>query len=80
MRNIGDGMSTINGDKEGSSPIKIGNFNEYQHVYNDHKSNEANVNWITRLRESESASTNGGNLISISRMKGDDKSSVTHTE
>lgn len=30
---IGDGVSTING--EGPSTNKIGNFNEYQHIYND---------------------------------------------
>lgn len=51
---IGDGASTING--EGSSAKKIGNFNEYQHVYTDHQSNEANVQWITKLRESDSKS------------------------
>jgi hypothetical protein len=37
----GDGTSTVNGDTHSAN--KIGNFNEYQHVYNDHGSNEANV-------------------------------------
>ena len=35
MKQIGDGMSTINGDRDSCSPNKIGNFNEYQHVYTD---------------------------------------------
>jgi len=49
---IGDGISTINGDNIQAN--KIGNFNDYQHVYNDHQSNGANVQWITKLRESDS--------------------------
>eukprot|EP00347_Sterkiella_histriomuscorum_P024001 403332647 len=71
---LGDGLSTKTGDRD--SPNKIGNFNEYQHVYNDHKSNEANVNWITKLRESDSVS----NLMSSTRLTaGDnDKQSIMH--
>lgn len=57
-------MSTINGDKDSYSPNKIGNFNEYQHVYTDLQSNEANVNWITKLRSSDSHS----NLMSSTRL------------
>ena len=63
---LGDGLSTKTGDRD--SPNKIGNFNEYQHVYNDHKSNEANVNWITKLRESDSVS----NLMSSTRLTAGD--------
>ena len=44
-QNIGDGVSTIRADND--SPNKIGNFNEYQHIYNDLQCNEANVAWIT---------------------------------
>ena len=40
----------------GEGKFKIGNFNEYQHVYNDVSSNDANVQWITKLRESDSRS------------------------
>jgi hypothetical protein len=39
-----DGVSTIAGE---NSDHKLNNFNEYQHVYNDPRSNEANVTWIT---------------------------------
>ncbi len=46
-------VSSINGGEE---KFRIGNFNEYQHVYNDHKSNEANVQWITKLRENDNRS------------------------
>jgi len=30
---------------------KMNNFNLYRHIYYDHMSNEANVNWIVQLRE-----------------------------
>lgn len=45
-----EGVSTINGDPKIASE-KLNNFNEYQHVYNDPHSNEANVAWITKLRD-----------------------------
>lgn len=50
-----DGASTINGDGK-PAEHKPSNFNEYQHVYVDPKSNEANVTWITKLRDYDSIS------------------------
>lgn len=50
-----DSASTLNGDHK-NVDHKLNNFNEYQHVYNDPKSNEANVAWITKLRDYEGSS------------------------
>lgn len=57
-----DGASTTNGDGK-TTEHKPSNFNEYQHVYVDPKSNEANVTWITKLREYEGNSQNGMSRI-----------------
>ncbi|CDW85368.1 UNKNOWN [Stylonychia lemnae] len=71
-QNIGDGVSTIRGEND--SPNKIGNYNEYQHIYNDHQCNEANVAWITQLREKENKTQLGQSKILIDN----DKQSTIH--
>jgi hypothetical protein len=68
-------MSSIDGDGHGFVKIGKGNFNEYQHVYNDLQSNEANVKWITKLRDNENKST-----LTISRINGrDSPDKINHT-
>ena len=48
---------------------KTSNFNQYQHVYNHGTSNEANVNWVLRLRESDTASLLSKQIRNNSREK-----------
>jgi hypothetical protein len=31
--------------------VKISNFNDYRHVFNDKATNDANVQWIVKLRD-----------------------------
>ena len=59
-------MSSIEGEGgSGFHKIGKGNFNDYQHVYTDLQSNEANVKWITKLRDGEVASN-----LSMTKLNG----------
>lgn len=49
-----DKLETVK-DEDSASGGKISNFNEYQHIYTQNGQNEANVNWVIRLRSNDTA-------------------------